>query len=539
MGSTVKIAFLADVGKAQKSVKDLGGTVEKTGTAVESSSKKTSKGLNNVAVSAIALDSAAGLAGDALSSIDQIQNSARNEANRLARAQLDVEQAMADGEQAAIDLRQATEDLKQAQIDSKQAAVDIEQAQIDATQAALDVTTAQRDYKKAITESGAGSAEARQAAIDVKQAQADQKQATVDLTQAQADQRQSTLDASQAQVDSKQATIDAKDATLTLTEAQRAVDPSVVQQAMRVIELGIPILASATLATQALSAAGIRATVSTVAHKVATAASTAATAAATAAQWALNVALSANPIGLVIAAVIALIAVTVLAWQRSNTFRAVVTTAWNAVWGVVRGFTGWLTSAVPAAAGTVQSAFAGAINTVKAKFRGLDQAVRGIPQRIRAAFSGARSWLISAGRDVIAGLVDGIRSQFGRVQSSLGDLTGKLTSWKGPPSRDRRLLEFSGRTVIGGFLRGLESEYAEVRDSLSQFTDSLSGSADVSGVIEVPRFAGPTAGGTTDRLVLELAGGTTGDQLLDAIWDALRRRIRIVGRGDVQLALGR
>jgi hypothetical protein len=92
--------------------------------------------------------------------------------------------------------------------------------------------------------------------------------------------------------------------------------------------------------------------------------------------------------------------------------------------------------------------------------------------------------------------------------------------------------------VIGGFLTGLEGEYQDVRSSLSRFTDSLAGTADVSGAIEVHRGGG-TADGTTDRLVLELAGGTTGDQLLDAIWDALRRRIRIVGRGDVQIALGR
>lgn len=57
----------------------------------------------------------------------------------------------------------------------------------------------------------------------------------------------------------------------------------------------------------------------------------AATMAWTAAQWALNVAMAANPIGIVIAVVIALIAAIVLLWQNSETFRNIVTACWEAI----------------------------------------------------------------------------------------------------------------------------------------------------------------------------------------------------------------
>lgn len=56
-----------------------------------------------------------------------------------------------------------------------------------------------------------------------------------------------------------------------------------------------------------------------------------ATAAWTAAQWLLNAALSANPIGLVIVAVAALAAGLVIAYQKSETFRKIVTAAFDAV----------------------------------------------------------------------------------------------------------------------------------------------------------------------------------------------------------------
>lgn len=62
---------------------------------------------------------------------------------------------------------------------------------------------------------------------------------------------------------------------------------------------------------------------------VRTAAVTAATAAYTAAQWLLNAALTANPIGLVIAAIALLVAGIVVAYKRSETFRNVIHTVWD------------------------------------------------------------------------------------------------------------------------------------------------------------------------------------------------------------------
>jgi hypothetical protein len=51
----------------------------------------------------------------------------------------------------------------------------------------------------------------------------------------------------------------------------------------------------------------------------------------TAAQWLLNAALAANPITLVVLALVALGAALVLAWNNSETFRSIVTAAWNGI----------------------------------------------------------------------------------------------------------------------------------------------------------------------------------------------------------------
>ena len=68
-----------------------------------------------------------------------------------------------------------------------------------------------------------------------------------------------------------------------------------------------------------------------VAKTVATVAGTAAQKAATAGQWLLNAALTANPIGLVIAALVALGAAVVVAYNKSEKFREIVTNAWNKI----------------------------------------------------------------------------------------------------------------------------------------------------------------------------------------------------------------
>lgn len=89
--------------------------------------------------------------------------------------------------------------------------------------------------------------------------------------------------------------------------------------------------AANTTATSTGVLARARATVAMVAHKAATIAVSAATKVYTAGQWLLNAALTANPIGLVVVAIAALVAGFVLAYKKSDTFRGIVDGLWNNV----------------------------------------------------------------------------------------------------------------------------------------------------------------------------------------------------------------
>ena len=101
--------------------------------------------------------------------------------------------------------------------------------------------------------------------------------------------------------------------------------------------------AAATAVDTAAQTGGVlartRAVVATVAHRTATIAATIATRAAAAGQWLLNAAMAANPLGLIIIAIIAVGVALYLLWTKSTTFRRIVTASFAAVWGVIK--TGW------------------------------------------------------------------------------------------------------------------------------------------------------------------------------------------------------
>ena len=63
----------------------------------------------------------------------------------------------------------------------------------------------------------------------------------------------------------------------------------------------------------------------------------------TAAQWALNAALNANPIGLVVLALVALGAGLALAWNKSETFRSIVTGVWEGIKTAASAVASWFT----------------------------------------------------------------------------------------------------------------------------------------------------------------------------------------------------
>ncbi len=117
------------------------------------------------------------------------------------------------------------------------------------------------------------------------------------------------------------------------------------------------------------------------------------------------------------------------------------------------------------------------ISTVRSRISTIVSAIRGLRSTAIGAFSSAGSWLASAGRRIIDGLISGIRSGFARVRGLLGELTSMLPSWKGPAEVDRKILRGSGQLVMEGFRRGIEDQRRDIENTLRSFTGGLPGMA--------------------------------------------------------------
>lgn len=149
-----------------------------------------------------------------------------------------------------------------------------------------------------------------------------------------------------------------------------------------------------------------------------------ATKAAAAAQWLLNAAMEANPLGLVVIAIIALVAALILAWKHSDTFRRIVTGAFHGVMAAGAAAFGWIkdhwklllaiiTGPFGAAVIFVLShwkqisAGAGqAVDWIKDRWNGFIGFFKGIPGKISSAASGMWSGIGSTFRSMINGIID-------------------------------------------------------------------------------------------------------------------------------------
>jgi hypothetical protein len=161
----------------------------------------------------------------------------------------------------------------------------------------------------------------------------------------------------------------------------------------------------------------------------------------TAVQAALDVVLDANPIGLVIAAVAALIAIIIIAWKKSDTFRKIVTAAWEGIKDAAETVVRWFThDFVPFFTKTIPAAFKTVLDWVKRNWPWLLGALTG-------PIGLAVVWIIRHWSSIL----DGIKNVWESVTSWLKGLPGRIVSAIGSLAK---LLWTKGRDLIGGLFGG-------------------------------------------------------------------------------------
>lgn len=204
--------------------------------------------------------------------------------------------------------------------------------------------------------------------------------------------------------------------------------------------------------------------------------------AVTAAQWLWNAALSANPIGIVIVAIAALVAGIVIAYKKSETFRAIVQAVWGAIknavvaaWEVIKAVGEGIAATWDWLKAKTVAAFNATIAFLK-KWGPRILIVLGGPLAIAVALV-VRHWGTIKAKTIAAfnAVVSAVRSAVGAIGSALSRVAGfvgdVVSYFVGLPGRiltalgdlGSTLYE-AGKSIISGLLRGITDKFEDAKD---------------------------------------------------------------------------
>lgn len=278
--------------------------------------------------------------------------------------------------------------------------------------------------------------------------------------------------------------------------------------------LGVQAIDAAAWAMKAVRV--VASTAALVAHGVAIAAVRVATLVWTGVQWLLNAALTANPIGLVIVAIAALVAAIVWVATKTTWFQ----TAWRATWEFLKMIGAWFAGPFAGFFVSAGNKIAGIWNWVTGVVRGAFQMwvnyangalslILSIPGRIRSALGSLGNLLYDAGRSIIQGLINGIKAMIGAVGDAIGGIASKIRAnlpfspAKEGPLAGRGNPWYAGRSIANLLAGGITAGGDEVSLSLSRIL-ALPGGP---GASQSSTSTAPSGAGLTFAPTYNVSGG--------------------------------
>lgn len=154
----------------------------------------------------------------------------------------------------------------------------------------------------------------------------------------------------------------------------------------------------------------------------------------------------------------------------------------NGIIWVVNGIVSVIQGVINLVTGLINGNWSQAFNGFKQIVHGAVQGalgfLGGIGSAIGRIFAGAGSWLWNAGKSILTGLFNGLKSAWHSVTSFVGGIGSWIVKHKGPISYDRRMLVPAGKAIMGGFDKSLKAGWKEVQRTVNGMNAQIHGGFD-------------------------------------------------------------
>tara|TARA_Y100000310_G_scaffold336428_1_gene420949 strand:- start:42 stop:2648 length:2607 start_codon:yes stop_codon:yes gene_type:complete len=200
--------------------------------------------------------------------------------------------------------------------------------------------------------------------------------------------------------------------------------------------------------------------------------------------------------------------------SRFNAAKAITVAVWNRIKAIISNVVGRIKSIIgglSAIIGRVRQIFSNIKEAIVSKLQAAIAFVRGVKDKILGPFAGIGSWLFNAGKQLIQGMINGVKAMAGAlIESAKGVVRNAINGAKallGINSPSRVFHDIGVNTVLG-FVKGMDAEGGNARRAGSDMSaNAMAGVRRIDAVRPPGAALGASAGGAGASHTWNIQGG--------------------------------